>query len=232
MRRIMIFPSALVAASSALVILAVVVGPFLSPAWVAFEQGRANAAGWTGYTAPELRFATDAILHDLVIGPPAFDVSLAGTPVLNAAERSHMRDVRGVFAAFYLLAAAGLLVLVLGRLAARGSGPWNARRYIGSVRAGAAGLVVVVVAIGIVAAIAFDAAFEMFHRLFFPAGTYNFDPRVDRLVQLFPDAFWSETTLAVGAVTITCAILVILVTGRRLRKVDYSPVVEMIQAPR
>ena len=42
--------------------------------------------------------ATDAILADLVVGPPDFDVAVAGTPVLIERERAHMRDVRGVFA--------------------------------------------------------------------------------------------------------------------------------------
>ena len=41
------------------VILAVV--PFLTPQWIAFEQGRANATGWTGYTTEQLRTATDAV---------------------------------------------------------------------------------------------------------------------------------------------------------------------------
>ncbi|HXG25791.1 MAG TPA: DUF1461 domain-containing protein, partial [Candidatus Binatia bacterium] len=53
---------------------------------------------------------------------------------------------------------------------------------------------------GAFAIIAFDAAFELFHQLFFTRGTYTFDPRTDKLVQLFPYEFWSETAIAVGAV--------------------------------
>ena len=65
------------------------------PVWVAFEQGRAEATAWTGFSEPELRTATDAILADLVFGPPDFDVAVAGQPVLIERERGHMRDVRG-----------------------------------------------------------------------------------------------------------------------------------------
>jgi len=65
---------------------------------------------------------------------------------------------------------------------------------------------------------AFDAAFEVFHRLFFAGGTYLFDPATDRLVQLFPFKFWDETTMAVGAVIVAISLLVAFVAGRRARR--------------
>ena len=98
-----VFPGLLsvaVALATALCILAVVISLFLTPAWVAFEQDRADAAGWTGFNAEELRTATNAILSDLVLGPPNFEVTVRGTPVLTKGERDHMRDVRGIFTAF------------------------------------------------------------------------------------------------------------------------------------
>ncbi len=78
-----------------------------------------------------------------------------------------------------------------------------------------AGLAVGVVVAGIIAFFAFDAVFETFHRLFFAGGSYTFDPGTDRLVQLFPFEFWSETTMAVGAVIIVLALIVALLAGRR-----------------
>jgi integral membrane protein (TIGR01906 family) len=68
-------------------------------------------------------------------------------------------------------------------------------------------------------AVAFDAAFEVFHRLFFAGGTYLFDPRTDRLVQLFPETFWSETATAVGAVILVLALGTAWFAGRRLRTI-------------
>ena len=56
--------------------------------------------------------------------------------------------------------------------------------------------------------------FELFHRLFFPAGSFTFDPRTDRLVQLFPFDFWSETTIVLGVVIVVLAALVWLVARR------------------
>ena len=65
------------------------------------------------------------------------------------------------------------------------------------------------------AAVAFDALFEIFHRMFFPGGTYLFDPATDRLVQLFPFAFWSETTIVVGALILLISVVVFAGASRR-----------------
>ena len=54
----------LIGVATAIVIIAVAILPFLSPAWVGFEQDRAEAAAWTGFAPADLRTATNAILHD------------------------------------------------------------------------------------------------------------------------------------------------------------------------
>ena len=202
-----------IALATGLAIVAVTLPLFLNPVWVAFEQGRAQATAWTGYQEPQLRQATDAILADLVFGPPAFDVTIDGEPVLNARERGHMRDVRGVFIGFFALAlvgAAGALAIAARRRAEARRGTWRA------VRGGAAGLAVVLVVVGAVAFVAFDALFETFHRLFFAGGSYTFDPTSERLVQLFPFQFWQETAIVVGAVCIVLAVVVVAVATRQL----------------
>jgi integral membrane protein (TIGR01906 family) len=201
------------AGAAAVVVIAIAILPFLTPAWVAFEQGRTGAAALAGYTEPELRQATDAILHDLVLGPPDFAVEVGGRPVLEERERGHMRDVRGVFGAFAglaLLAAVGLVALVAG--ARRMDHP---ERAWSAISIGMRWLIVGIVIAGIASAVAFDALFEVFHRLFFPSGSYTFDPATDHLVQLFPFAFWSETTVVLGAVIVVIAGVVAVVAGRR-----------------
>ncbi|HEY4190845.1 MAG TPA: DUF1461 domain-containing protein [Candidatus Limnocylindrales bacterium] len=205
--------SLVVGIATALVIVAIAILPFLTPAWVAFEQGRAQAAAWTGFSEGDLRTVTDSILHDLVVGPPAFDVPLNGTPVLNEREQQHMRDVRGVFAAFYGLALVGAIVLVAAFLLARGR---VARARLWR-RLGLAGRVIAVgtVALGIVGVMFFDASFEAFHELFFPAGSFLFDPLTDHLVQLFPETFWVETTIAVGVVIIGQSLLLAWLAPKR-----------------
>jgi integral membrane protein (TIGR01906 family) len=205
----------LTALATAIVIVAISILPFLSPPWVSFEQGRAQADAWTGYTPAELNAATGAILSDLVFGPPNFDVRVDGQLVLNEREQSHMRDVRGVFFGFFVLAivaAAGLVVAYAG-----GRGLGHPERWWRAVRAGALGTIVGVIVGGVIVFFAFDAAFEVFHRLFFAGGTYLFDPASDRLVQLFPFRFWDETTMVLGVVIVAISLLVAFVAGRRAR---------------
>lgn len=202
-----------IALATAVAVVALTLPLFLNPFWVSFEQGRAQAVAWTGLREPELRAVTDAILADLVVGPPDFDVTVGGAAILNDRERAHMRDVRGVFVGFFALA----LVLVVVALAiAAGRHDEARRRTWHAVRAGAAGLMVVLVVAGVVSFVAFDVLFETFHRLFFAGGSYTFDPATDRLVQLFPFQFWQETAIAVGAVCIALAFLIAMVATGRL----------------
>ena len=205
--------SSLIAVATGVAIVAIVMPLFLNPLWVAFEQERAQATAWTGYSEPQLRSATDAILADLVLGPPDFDVVVDGQPVLNKRERSHMGNVRGVFMGFFAIAAvlAVVAVIVAARLRAAG-GPGRAW---GAVRNGALGLIVALGLVGFVAVVAFEALFEIFHQVFFPGGTYTFDPTTERLVQLFPFQFWQETAVAVGVVAAVVAAVVAVVAHRR-----------------
>lgn len=201
--------SVTIALATAVVIVTLAVLPFLTPQWVAFEQGRANATAWTGYSTDELRVATDAILVDLVFGPPDFDVEVRGEPVLVERERGHMRDVRSVFVGLWVLAAAAVLFLVLAAVHGDRGALWR------SVRRGALVLSGTIVVVGVVALVAFDALFELFHTVLFPADSYTFDPATERLVQLFPFQFWQETAVVVGTVIIALALMVATIAGRR-----------------
>ena len=194
--------------ATALVIVAVSIVPFLTPPWMTFAQGRAQVTAWTGWPEVDVRAATSSIVADLVFFGD-FDGTVTGAPILSERERSHMRDVRNVFAGFYLLAlvAAGSLWLAVRR---RGAAAWRA------IRGGAVGLVIGLMAAGVVMAVAFDTAFAVFHALFFASGSWTFDPATDRIVQLFPDQFWFETTAAVAGLAFVIALGVVWLAGRRL----------------
>ena len=199
--------------AATLVILALAILPFLNPVWVGFAQDRALAVEWTGFGTEQLAAVTGEILADLVVGPPDFDVTLDGAPVLNDNERGHMRDVRGVFAGFFLVAAISAAILVVLFLAARGR-PSRARFWGRLERTGVV-IVAVTVVGGVAGMLLFDQAFILFHEIFFPGGNYLFDPRTDRLVQLFPQQFWVDSTIGVGVVVIALATLLAFVARRR-----------------
>jgi integral membrane protein (TIGR01906 family) len=198
----------LIGLATAIVIVAVTILPFMTPQWIAFEQERSQAAAWTGFTTDQLRTATDAILSDLVFGGD-FTAQIDGRPVLIEREQAHMADVRTVFRGLWVLAIVSAVILVVASRRRDRSATWRA------VRGGALGLTVGVVVLGAVALVAFDQLFEAFHEVFFPPGSFLFDPRTDRLVQLFPFQFWQETAIVVGIVIIAIALGVAWVAGRR-----------------
>ena len=113
--------NALVAVSTALVILGASILPFVSPAYVRVEQDRTGAPALTGYSPAQLDEVTGWLLGDLVLWQGGFDRTLDGTPVLKQPEIDHMLDVRRVFAGFFALSAAGLVVLAVAFLRARGT---------------------------------------------------------------------------------------------------------------
>jgi hypothetical protein len=228
-----------VSVATAFVLLGASILAFLNPVWVGFEQNRSGVreevvlqslppivpgAFGVDCASGDVARITDSILHDLVLGG-AFDIRFGpdvscptasgvapGATVLSDAERSHMGDVRGVFAGFAMLVLASI-----GWLAVtwRRSGTGDRARWWRAVRNGSVGLAFVVAVIGAISLVAFDAAFELFHRLFFAAGSYDFDPATSHLIQLFPDQFWSDTTLALGVFAVVVAGLVAVVATRR-----------------
>lgn len=210
-----------VAIATALVIVTGSLVPFLNPAWVGFEQRRAEALAWTGYDEGQLASATNAILSDLVLVTGDFDVEVAGAPVLSERERGHMRDVRTAFLGLWTLTLIAAVTLLVAWHRSGRPNPHGRAAFWRSVRRGAGGLAVTVVALGAVAIVAFDVLFEAFHRLLFPAGSYTFDPTSERLVQLFPFRFWQETAIAVGAmIVLVCGAVTLLARRAASRNGD------------
>jgi len=206
-----------VALATALVITGVAIALFFNPAWVSFAQSRADAAAYTGWTREQVDGVTRDIVLEVWFGPGTFEQQVAGRPVFDERERSHMADVRGVVLAFYALVAAGLAALVVAGVAARGS-----RWFRAAVALGAGGLAVGAVAVGGAFLLFFDTAFTLFHQLFFAQGTWTFDPATDRLVQLFPYQFWTETSVAIAVVGLGLTIGV-WAAARRRAQPDAAP---------
>ena len=200
----------LIGVATAVVIVCIAILPFLSSPWLVFEQGRAESAGWTGFSEADVARVTNAIVADMLVGPGFFDQEVAGEAVLNERERGHMRDVQTVFRGLWILGGASLIVLGVAALVDRA-------RFWHGVRRGAAVLAVGVVVLGVVALVAFDALFETFHRLFFAGGSYTFDPSTERLVQLFPFQFWQDTAMAVGVLIVVLSAALWWIAGNRER---------------
>ncbi len=203
--------SLLFGASTALLIL--LTGPLLlfNPWFVSALQARHEVAEAFETTQAEIDGVTSAFLADLFLDGE-FDATLDGQPLLDDSERSHMADVSRLVRLLVLTAVVSLFVAAVCGVLLRGESRRMATVLLGTAALlGAAGLVV-----GLIFAVAFDAAFLAFHAVFFPPGTYLFEPG-SNLVTLFPEGFWFEASLIAGATVVLSALVVLLigVAGRR-----------------
>lgn len=164
--------------------------------------------------APEVaRRASEISVQELLFGPGSFTfvVVPGGQPFYGAAEAAHMQNVRVVVYAFFGLTLAAITAVALStRQMGRSSGPR-------AVRKGAVGLIVAVATIGVGLIFAFDALFTLFHLIAFPGGGWQFDPGTQRIVQLYPTAFWQFAAGTIAGLSVAIGLLVIAVTTLLMR---------------
>ena len=127
-----------------------------------------------------------------------------------------MVDVRTVMGELGSAAALAALVLVALGLYSRGR-----RWFWWAASVGAKVLLVGVVVVGLAMTLFFDQIFELFHEVFFAPGTYLFNTSSEKLVQLFPDQFWSETSLALAGVVLLLALAVGLGGARLAARAEF-----------
>jgi hypothetical protein len=198
--------SALLIPATMLVIAAVVLLLLMTPLWTHFAM---DASGATLFFAtPEMAHSSsDRTVAELFVGPGAF-------ALFEPDEAAHLRDVRVILFAFLGLAV--LSATFIGwALARRGGDPrtWRA------IARGGAGFAVLLVALGVIAAVAFGAAFELFHRLLFPGGNWSF-PATSWLIKTYPYGFWQLSAAAFGILGIGGGAVVWALARRRARSLQ------------
>jgi integral membrane protein (TIGR01906 family) len=201
-----------VSLATAFVILGVSIMPFLTPQWIHGEQDRAGASV-PGYSGADVQDATDETVRQLLFGAD-FTFMIHGANFFDDREVSHMDDVRHVFGDLAAVIGGSVVVLVVAAAASRRRPQWRVQAWR-AVGHGARWLAVAMVAIGVLSIVAFDQAFEVFHELLFPAGSFSFDPATEHLVQLFPDQFWSDTALVLGIFAVALSLAVAWISRRR-----------------
>jgi integral membrane protein (TIGR01906 family) len=136
-------------------------------------------------------------------------------PLFTEDEHSHMTDVQQVFNGAKILIPAGMFVMALRMQRARARGLASLLRLI---RNGAIVAGVTVAVVGVVAAVAFDAAFLLFHQVFFPQGNFLFDPATSNLLRLYPDWYWQGITFRIGLSFLGLAAAVAVAAAVGLRR--------------
>lgn len=196
----------LLAVSVALLI--ALAGPLLlfNPWFVSFEQARSGVPARLETSQANVDRVTGEVLAD-VWGGGDFAASLDGDgPLLDANERSHMRDVASLVRLLGTLAFVSAVVVAFTVLTLR-----REQRRIGRLLLLSAGIVgSVAIVVAAIFAVAFDQAFLAFHRIFFPQGNFLFGPD-SNLLRLFPEPFWFDAALIAGLSIVVAALIVTLV---------------------
>ena len=111
-----------------------------------------------------------------------------------------MHDVARLVRILAISVVVAAIVAVLAARRMRGE-----PRRVGAVMLRTAGLIgAAALALALTFAVAFEPAFLAFHAVFFPPGTFLFEPG-SNLITLFPDGFWFDASLAAGATIILSA---------------------------
>ena len=210
---------ALVGVGTALTILGVSVAVLLNPIYIHAALDASGSAAILGMTRQATHAVSDRTIGELVFGPATFAFSaVAGGPrFYDVAEASHLHDASNLLHVFLAVTGLGLVVL-LAILVPRRRDPdaWRA------VQAGTAGLAGLIAAVGVFFAVAFDAAFTLFHEIFFPQGNWSFNPATERMVQLYPTPFWELISMTLALVVLVLCVVAWLVARARVRALEWS----------
>lgn len=207
-----------VALATMVVIVAFAVLALMIPVYVHGALDRAGSARFLGVSSEYTYAASDATVSELLFGPGTFVNPPLGDGRIHfydAAEVSHLRDARTVLYGLLALAGLSIGVLAVGALRSR-----RVARLWRAMSVGAGVLALAFVVIGALFLVAFDAAFTLFHEIFFPGGNWSFDFATEHLVQLYPIPFWQEATTVIGGIVIAAGALVCWVARRRARRLE------------
>lgn len=136
--------------------------------------------------------------------------------LFNANELRHLADVKQIMTFVFALAlicgiaVANVMVAALSR-------PLLKREVWQGMRAGAYLTLAAIATLAVVAAAAWDSAFDRFHMLFFAAGTWRF-PFSDSLIRLYPEQLFVDASLLIGGFCALGAVVILLLTARWQRR--------------
>ena len=132
--------------------------------------------------------------------------------LFKAKELRHLEDVKQIVTLVFALAfVCGSAVAALAFAA--WSRPSLQRGLRQGMRAGAYLTLAAISTLAVVAAAAWDSAFDRFHELFFAAGTWRF-PYSDSLIRLYPEQLFVDASLLIGGLCALGALVILLLTSR------------------
>ena len=171
---------------------------------------------WTGLSVETIKEAYDEVLDYLTLPGGEF-----GAGVLKYSEEgaSHFADCKKLFNLnLFAMLISGAIVLALSILNKKGIIKfWNFCGFIPCFGAGT-GTVSLFLTVGGLAAINFDLAFEVFHKLFFPGkDNWLFNPKVDEIINVMPFEFFRNCAILILSSVVIISTLLILIGIKRKR---------------
>lgn len=177
-----------------------------APYGYAFSQYDAPAV--TGVDRPELDRSAREIIEYFQTGPSNvlldIRVNVDGEmePLFNQREILHMQDVQRLFR-WTFRAHDMILMYLVGYIV--GVYLWSRersmRRLAQQAMIGGTATVALLGVTAVAIVTGFDSLWTQFHLISFSNDLWQLDPSSDRLIQMFPEAFWFDVTLAIGVIS-------------------------------
>lgn len=144
--------------------------------------------------------------------------------LFNARETAHLADVRDLFRQVFTAQQIALaVVLSLAVLLTLFAG---VRALAGALLYGSLLTVGLIALSGGLAALAFDEAWSGLHLFAFANDLWRLNPATDRLIQMFPEDFWMDMTVLIGAFSALEALLLASISGAYLYTTRPGPSLE------
>jgi len=189
----------------------------MTPAFLYEEYNRPDfPADFYGLTTHErldyAPYAVDYLLNGADISYLGNLTFSNGRLMYSVGELHHMKDVKTVTqSAFMLAVIGGVIALLVGWILRRGETTRSDLRK--ALQSGSILTLALVATIIMMAVINWDYFFTGFHNLFFQSGTWIF-AYSDTLIRLFPEQFWFDAALVIGGITVSGAVIILLICRR------------------
>lgn len=184
--------------------------------WLEYHRPGFPADRFGFDTADRMHYGSAGLDYVTNLAGPRYLSSLThqGAPLFTEAEVSHMTDVKVVL--WIATAALVALVIVCALLIAHllRTSPGGVRRAL---FAGALWLPLALIALAVLALLGWETFFAGFHSLFFADGTWTFSAR-DALIRLYPEQFWVDAALVVGAIALLASLATLVATWPTRRR--------------
>lgn len=179
-----------------------------------------NLVERTGFSFEQIKTAYDQVLNYLTL--PGFEFG-TGKLLYSAEGKAHFEDCKRLFDLnFWVLVISAITCLVIAILQKKKIvelvkpkgffvGFWSAVSAVG-----------LPLIIGGLAAINFNKAFEIFHKIFFPGkDNWVFNPYEDQIISILPQTFFMNCAIFIGVtLLVLCAVTIIISCVKRKKELQ------------